>query len=98
MDPELAAPKLELFARLSVQVAAPIEIGATAGGRRRLIPIVGGELRGPGVTGRVLAAGADFQLVQPDGVAELDARYVLEIDDGTRVFVVNRALRRAADS
>ena len=93
---QLDAPKLELFATLSVQVAAPIEIGAVNGGRRRIIPIIGGELRGPDVSGRVLDAGADFQLVQNDGVAELDARYVLELDDGTKVFVANRALRRAS--
>ncbi len=94
--PDLDAPKLELFATLSVRVAAPIEIGAVNGGRRRIIPIIGGEIRGPHVSGRVLDAGADFQLVQGDGVAELDARYVLELDDGTKVFVANRALRRAS--
>lgn len=95
MHDALAAPALELFAHLSVAVAAPIEVGDTPAGRRRIIPIVGGQLRGPAVAGRVLAAGADFQTVQPDGVAQLDARYVLELDDGTHVYVVNRALRRA---
>lgn len=93
---ELAAPPLEFFARLSVKVATPIEIGAVNGGRRRVIPIIGGELRGPKVNGRVLNAGADFQLVQNDGVADLDARYVVELDDGTTIFVANRALRRAS--
>ncbi|MEO8280596.1 MAG: DUF3237 domain-containing protein [Ideonella sp.] len=93
---ELEAPKLELFATLSVQVATPIEIGQVNGGRRRVIPILGGELRGPQVSGRVLEAGADFQLVQPDGVADLDARYVIQLDDGTNVFVANRAMRRAS--
>lgn len=93
---DLPAPQLELFGHLSVEVATPIEIGAVNGGRRRIIPILGGELRGPQVSGRVLHAGADFQLVQNDGVADLDARYVLELDDGTKVFVANRALRRAS--
>ncbi len=91
----LAAPQLELFARLSVQVAPPIEVGDTLAGQRRVIPIIGGEVRGPGVAGRVLPAGADFQRVHANGIAELDARYVLALDDGTNVFVVNRALRRA---
>lgn len=93
---ELEAPALELFATLEVRVAKPIEIGAVNGGRRRVIPITGGELRGPDVRGRVLHAGADFQLVQDDGVADLDARYVIELDDGTKVFVANRAMRRAS--
>jgi len=93
---ELPTPTLEPFARLTVQVAAPIEIGETPGGRRRVIPIIGGTVSGPAISGRVLPAGADFQQVRPEGVAELDARYVLALDDGTQVFVVNRALRRAS--
>jgi hypothetical protein len=93
---ELQAPELELVARLTVRVAAPVEVGPVSGGRRRLIPIIGGEVLGPRLKGKVLPAGADFQLVRPDSVAELDARYVLALDDGTTVYVTNRALRRAS--
>ncbi|WP_418315536.1 DUF3237 domain-containing protein [Piscinibacter sakaiensis] len=93
---DLPAPELELVARLTVRVAAPLEIGAVGAGRRRLIPIIGGELHGPRLHGSVEAAGADFQLVRNDSVAELDARYVLRLADGTAVFVSNRALRRAS--
>lgn len=89
-------PTLELLAHLTVEVGEPIEVGATAGGLRRVIPITGGTVYGPTLSGRVLAGGADYQQVRPEGVAELDARYVLQLDDGTRVFVVNRALRRAS--
>lgn len=95
MDP-LQAPSLEPVVHLVVQVGPPQEVGPVGGGRRRVIPIVGGELRGPLLTGRVLPGGADFQLVRPDHVAELDARYVLELSDGTPVYVTNRALRRAS--
>lgn len=94
--PSLPAPALEHVADLTVFVAAPIEIGDTGAGLRRLIPITGGEIVGPAMRGKVLSGGADFQLVRPDHVAELDARYALELDDGTRVFVANRALRRAS--
>jgi hypothetical protein len=92
----LQAPALDLVVRLVVQVGAPLEIGPVGPGRRRVIPILGGELHGPLLTGRVLPGGADFQLVRPDHVAELDARYVLELSDGTAVYVTNRALRRAS--
>ncbi len=91
----LPVPTLEHVADLTVQVAAPIEIGDTGAGLRRLIPITGGTLSGPRIAGKVLAGGADFQRVSPDGVADLDARYAIELTDGTRVFVVNRAMRRA---
>lgn len=90
------APELELVARLVVRIAAPLEIGDVGAGRRRLIPILGGEVFGPRLTGIVEPGGADFQLVRPDSVAELDARYVLRLTDGTAVYVQNRAMRRAA--
>lgn len=94
---DLPPIELERVATISVAVAPAIEIGDTFSGLRRVIPIIGGEVSGPMLSGKVLPAGADFQRVLPAaGVADLDARYVLELDDGTRVFVMNRALRRAS--
>ena len=93
---DIPAPTLEHVANVSVAIAAPIEVGDTRAGLRRVIPITGGEVRGPRLSGRVLAAGADFQAVHPAGIADLDARYVIELDDGTRVFVINTAIRRAS--
>ena len=93
---EWAVPALELVARVVVRVGQPMEIGAVGAGRRRIIPIIGGELSGPRLRGTVEAGGADFQLVRADSVAELDARYVIRLEDGTPVYVTNRALRRAA--
>jgi hypothetical protein len=87
---------LERVADITVSVDAPIEIGDTGPGLRRIIPITGGRVDGPLLRGRVLAGGADYQLVRTEGVTLLDARYALELDDGTRVFVHNTALRRAS--
>lgn len=93
----LPAPSLEHLCNVSVTIAAPIEVGPTHAGYRRLIPITGGTVSGPGFSGRVLPGGADFQLIVGDGTqAQLDARYVLELDDGSRVFVQNTALRVAS--
>ncbi|HSV82422.1 MAG TPA: DUF3237 domain-containing protein [Ramlibacter sp.] len=94
--PLLAAPALEFFADLSVQVSAPQEIGAVPQGRRRVIPISGGEVQGDGWRARVLPGGADFQLIVGETMAQLDARYVLETDGGDLIFVQNRALRVAS--
>ena len=95
----LPMPALQLIAELSVTVAAPIEAGDVQGastrGKRRTIPITGGTVRGR-LSGRVLAGGADFQLVVSDTMAVLDARYTLELDSGTRIFVQNHALRRGS--
>ena len=43
-----------------------------------------------------LPAGADFQLVTDGTTAHLDARYLIELDDGARLFVHNTALRHAS--
>jgi hypothetical protein len=93
MTPLLPPPPLNFFADLSVQVGKPQEVGRTARGLRRLIPILGGEAVGKGWRARVLPGGADFQLVLSDTLAELDARYVLEADGGDLIYVQNRAIR-----
>lgn len=90
----LPAPTLEHVCDLAVAIAAPVEIGTTPNGLRRVIPITGGVVSGPRLNGRILSAGADFQLILAGGTqAHLDARYVLELDDGTRIWVQNTALR-----
>jgi Protein of unknown function (DUF3237) len=81
------------IADLTVFVGQPIEIGETATGVRRVIPILGGEVTGPRLQGRVLPAGADYQLIRADGVAELHARYVIEAAGGSRIYVENSGLR-----
>jgi hypothetical protein len=92
----LAPPQLKFFADVSVQVAKPHEVGRTARGLRRLIPILSGEVVGDGWRAHVLPGGADFQLVVSDTLAELDARYVLETDGGDLIYVQNRAIRSGA--
>lgn len=85
-----------MFADLSVQVAAPMEVGHTVHGLRRVIPILGGTVQGQNWTARVLPGGADFQLIVNSRMAELDARYVLETDGGDLIYVTNRAVRTAS--
>jgi Protein of unknown function (DUF3237) len=92
----LPTPPLAFFADLSVLVGAPQEVGDTVHGKRRLIPITGGQVHGEGWTARVLPGGADFQLIVTPRMAELDARYVLETDAGDLIYVQNRALRVAS--
>ncbi len=93
LSPPLLTPTLTYFADLSVQVDKPQEVGQTAHGLRRLIPILGGHASGVDWTARVLPGGADFQLVVNDRMAELDARYCLETDGGDLIYVQNRAIR-----
>ena len=93
----LPPPQLQHVCDLAVTIAPPIEVGQTSAGLRRVIPITGGVVKGPLLNGKVLSGGADFQLILGAGTqAHLDARYVIELDDGTRVFVQNTALRFAS--
>lgn len=97
MSLTLPPPSLEHLCDLAVTIAAPVEVGQTPAGLRRMIPITGGTVTGARVNGKVLAGGADFQLILGGGTqAHLDARYVIELDDGSRVFVQNTALRVAS--
>jgi hypothetical protein len=84
---------LEPLLRAEITLGPPQELGDIATGRRRIIPITGGSFHGERLSGRVLPGGADWQLVRTDGVAELDARYVLETSDGARIYVVNFGYR-----
>jgi len=77
-----------------IEVAAkPYEVGATAKGQRRVIGIEGGTFEGPQIKGRILPGGADYQIIRSDGIAELDARYTIETDDGALIYVTNFGYR-----
>ena len=85
--------RLEPLLRAEITLAAPQELGDTPHGRRRVIPITGGSFRGERLSGRVLASGADWQVIRADGVAELDARYTLETLEGALIYVRNFGYR-----
>jgi hypothetical protein len=92
------APRLTLTLEVRALVGDPVEVTATGGRRRRMVPIIGGTFEGRGelrVRGRIVPGGADWQLIHQDGVTEADARYVLESENGATVLVRNRGLRHA---
>ena len=87
-------PRLELAFELRAEVAAPVDVGETPKGLRRIIDILGGEFDGR-IKGRLVPGGADWQLVQQDGFTDLDTRYLLETDDGHLIYVTNIGIRHA---
>jgi hypothetical protein len=90
---EIQTPGLLHVADLVVKIAEPIEIGHIAGNLRRMIPIAGGEVLGPRIRGKVLPGGSDFQLMRMDGVTDLQARYVIEIEELQFIYVENSGVR-----
>ncbi len=45
------------------------------------------------VNGKVCPFGADFQIIRPNELIELEAKYAFETDDGAIVYVENRGIR-----
>lgn len=90
------APALQHITTVEVEVAPISELGTMPFGRRRIIPIISGEVRGPRMNGVVLPGGADWQVVRPDRVIELIASYVIRTFDGVEIAVVNGGIRRAS--
>lgn len=88
--------ELEFAFELRVEVSAIQVMGDTPKGNRRMIPITGGTFEGPRIKGKIQSGGYDWQVIRTDGVAELDARYVLKTDDGVLIAIVNQGLRRGA--
>lgn len=87
-------PSLAHAFSIAAEVAPAIEVGATPLGERRLIPILGGEVTGPRLTGKVLPGGTDYQSIRDPGLADIHARYVIETPGGARIYVENTGIRR----
>jgi len=79
---------------IAVKVDAPVVVGQDeTAGRRQLIPILSGELTGEGLHGVVLPGGVDSQVIRPNGVCELSARYGVRMDDGSSFYIENNGIR-----
>ena len=89
-------PAFDFVGQVDAAVGVPLVVGRGPTGERRVVPILGGRIAGPRLNGEVLAGGADFQLIRADGVAEIEARFTLRLDDGALVQVINRGIRHAS--
>jgi len=63
--------KSELLCELVGDVDDPQEVGETPHGIRMIYPVLGGTVKGPKLNGEVLAFGADWILLGPDGVGDI---------------------------
>jgi hypothetical protein len=78
---------------ITARIGGVTTAGDIGHGVRRIIPIIGGEVRGADVNGKVLPFGADFQIIRPSELIELEAKYAFETDDGATVYVENKGIR-----
>jgi Protein of unknown function (DUF3237) len=89
-------PGLVFAFEARVEVGAPLEVGQLPRGMRRIVPILRGTFEGPGIKGKVMPGGADWQMIGADGFSELDTRYTLETDTGRIIYVQNVGIRHSA--
>jgi hypothetical protein len=93
----LPDPHLTLVYRLDATVGAPLDVGDLVAGRRRIVPLTGGTFSGPKISGTLVpGVSADWQIVQPDGTALGDIRYVLKTDSGDFLYVQSRGVRHGS--
>lgn len=94
---QLPDPRLRPVYRLEATLGEPIELGDSAQGRRRIVPLTGGTFTGPTINGKLLpGASADWQTVLPDGTAIGDIRYTLQTQGGEVLYVQSRGVRHGS--
>lgn len=60
---------------------------------RGYVAVVGGEVRGPRLSGRVVPfSGGDWPRIWDSGLVEFEAHYLLEAADGTPIYIHNRGI------
>ena len=85
----LGQPVLRRAIVIRADLGPAVEFATSQGTVRAMFPITGGAARGEGWTARILPGGADFAFALPDGSYAIEARYCLELTDGTPVIVTN---------
>jgi hypothetical protein len=93
-------PQLELeFAfRIRMELGIRQTIGELPSGSvRGFVSAAGGTVEGPRLNGRVVPnSGGDWALYRPDNTVQFSARYMLEADDGTQIYMQNTGYRHAS--
>lgn len=95
--PHPFTPVFEFAFTVSITLSKPRWVSPPArGDMRAAIYAAEGVVEGPLLNGRVIPmSGGDFPLTRPNGVIDFDARYLLEADDGSVIYLENRGYRWA---
>lgn len=79
---------------MQLSVNSPIaDLGKTPLGGRLIADVMGGEVTGPKLNGRIQGGGADWLLIRDDGVMQLDVRLTIAAEDGGLIYTRYEGLR-----
>ena len=93
--PELPDPQLVFAFEARVDTGPMITAERGPSDTLMLFPITGGTVTGR-LTGRVLPTGGDWATSRGDDTIELEARYLIEADDGAVIEIMNRGFHVAS--
>ncbi|MGW6055554.1 DUF3237 domain-containing protein [Streptomyces sp. NPDC055189] len=83
------SPALAYAFEIRAHLTDSLHVGHGVGEVTEFTPIVGGTVEGPLLSGKVLAGGGDWSSTRGE-VCQLDARYLIQADDGAVIDIVNR--------
>ena len=88
----LERPHLEFAFECRLKFTRVMSIpGRPEGGMRSAVLVDEGTFEGPRIRGRAVPnSGGDYAVFGEDDTARFDARYLLEVDDGTIIYMQNR--------
>lgn len=91
-----APPALVPLTQIRCEVGALVSLGVATHGERRYVPLLGGTVSGPELSGRIVEGGVDWQINRADGVLDIAAHYVIRADDGALIEVQSDGMRHGA--
>jgi len=89
-------PVLTLAFEVTIALGPVVDQGMIEGTQHRFVPITGGSIAGPKLTGAVLPGGGDWQQIGSDGLTRIHARYFLRATDGATIAIDNPGVRVAS--
>ena len=78
------------------QVSPLVTLGPGPQGERRFVPLGGGTVAGPELSGTLVEGGIDWQVQRADGVTDISAHYVIRTEDGALVEVQSDGMRHGS--
>jgi hypothetical protein len=88
--------KYDLLCEVIADLEEPLTVGYTPQGIRMIFNIKGGTVKGKNISGDVLPTGADWIIIRPDGVGQLDVRATVRTEEGELIYIYYRGILNAS--